>query len=534
MLIITLLVSIVLSIFSTAVMSYISMATPIGPWIALTLVLCAMLIFKIFGHKIATQESIALAVSAGSIGGILATACGFSFPTLYFLDPSLFNSWMAHPLFFSIVLSSLALVAGLFGMWIANVIEHKMIIEEKLAFPIGQLIHKMIAAHHNIRKACELMIGFVSTFLFCILQDGFYAFKGIIPKAIPLIPPTTFGVLRIPLVRLDIWPMLWAIGFVTGHVITLPLFVGAIAKIILVDPLNHLFFSTISSMEFILAFCSGMVLSGALFGLLDTPKSLWKAVNNIISNRKQRSMNARYNAITAVNILELGIVLLLLLTFFTYFGFSPLVQLYLIVVTFICTYQIAMIAGKIGLALLGRFATFVMVPAMLLFNINSVQIVFIATFVEICGGVATDILFGRKVAHLAHIAQRKIKAYQYLGLIVSCVCIGAFFWLLIHRFQLGSADLFAQRAQARQLLIHARHFDYYVLLLGLIFGFVLKYIKINPMLVLGGLLMPLNISLGLIVGGLCTLFTHNKEDYYPFWSGVYASNSIWMIIKALF
>ena len=92
MLIITIIVSIALSLFSTVVMSYISMATPIGPWIAPTLVLLATILFKVFLRNSTYSQNIALATAAGSVGGILATAFGFSFPTLYFLDPTLFNS----------------------------------------------------------------------------------------------------------------------------------------------------------------------------------------------------------------------------------------------------------------------------------------------------------------------------------------------------------------------------------------------------------------------------------------------------------
>lgn len=222
-----------------------------------------------------------------------------------------------------------------------------------------------------------------------------------------------------------------------------------------------------------------------------------------------------------------------LLIFLTYCGFSLSAQLYLVIFTFICTYQIALIAGQIGLAQLGRFATFVMVPAMFIFKITNVQTVFIATFVELSGGVAADILFGRKIAHLAHIPAAKIKAYQYLGLIVSALAIGGIFWLLIHRFTLGSPELFAYKAQSRQLLIDVKSFDYYILLIGMVFGVLLKYSKTNPMLVLGGLLMPLNISVGLIIGGFATRLVKDKQEWYPFWSGVFAANSVWMLVKAL-
>ncbi len=219
--------------------------------------------------------------------------------------------------------------------------------------------------------------------------------------------------------------------------------------------------------------------------------------------------------------------------FLRYFQFSFASILFLYVASFACVYQIAIIAGKIGLAPLGRFATFVMVPAMLFFQLNLIQIVFVATFVEICGGVAADILFGRKMARLGNIDRRTIALYQYAGLIVSSLVVGIVFWFLIHQFQLGSPELFAYKAKTRQLLIHAHQFNYLVLLLGAVFSFCLKYVKVNPTLVLGGLLMPINISLGLIFGGFLTFLVADREEWDPFWSGVFASNSIWMLIRAI-
>lgn len=526
--ILAILLSVVLSIFSTAVMSYISMATPIGPWIASTLVLIAMLVFKLFRQY--SSEKIALVTAAGSVGGILATALGFSFPTLYFLDTSLFNSWMANPYYFVAVLAAFSLAAGWFGFWIANVVEHKFIVEEALAFPIGQLTYKMIAAQQQVRKAWELLVGFVGTAVFCIVQDGIFAFKGVIPKTVALIKPTSISIFKIPLIPLDIWPLLWAIGFVTGHVIAVPLAVGALSKIVVLEPINHHFFANIPTIEFVLAFCSGMVLSGALQGLIDTPSLLYKGIKKLWAGQ---SSSRSLSGIKLPYIIEAVAVTACACAFLTYFGFSVIAQIYLLVFSFICTYQIALIAGQIGLAQLGRFATFVMVPAMFLFNLNFVQIVIIATFVEICGGVAADILFGRKMAHMAHISHNKVKAYQYLGLVVSALTAGVVFWLLINHFKLGSADLFAQRAQARQLLIDVKSFNYCVLLIGMVFGLILKFAKMNPMLVLGGLLMPLNISVGLMIGGFLTKLTKDKEEWYPFWSGVFASNSVWMLIKAM-
>jgi hypothetical protein len=104
---------------------------------------------------------------------------------------------------------------------------------------------------------------------------------------------------------------------------------------------------------------------------------------------------------------------------------------------------------------------------------------------------------------------------------------------LINHFGLGSSELFAYRAQSRQLLIQAQHFDYMVLAIGALFGMVLQKIHLNPMLVLGGLLMPFDITFGLVAGGFLAMVASDKEEWYPFWSGVFASNSLCMLLRAI-
>lgn len=523
------LVSIFLSIFSTTVMSYISMAAPIGPWIAPTLVLCASLLFSWVRSKESFTTTVALVTAAGSVGGIIATAFAFSFPAIYFLDSATFNRWLGNPWYFAQIMTGLSLAAGSFGIWIANLYEDDLIQVQQLPFPIGQLIYKMISAGNQVRKGIELVVGFVSATIISILQDGLF-FKGFVPKAITLLHARSLSVISIPLLRFDLWPMLWAIGFVTGHVIAIPLLVGAISKIIIIDPLNNVFFPSLNSMDFVLAFCSGMVLAGAALGFLFSPQALWNSLKKYVDKNNTAYNFSRYTK----NILIQGLITILIcMGYLSYFGFGSLPIALLLLASGICSYQLGEIAGKMGLAPLGRYATFVMVPAMLLFKLNAVQIIIIATFVEIAGGVTADILFSRKMARLAHISRNKIMWYQYLGLLASSLCIGVVFWLFISHLHLGSDTLFAYKAQSRALLVNAKQFNYFVLALGVLFGLFLKQIKMNPALVLGGLLMPLNLSLGLIVGGLLTLLTNNKEEYFPFWSGVFAANSIWMLIKAL-
>ena len=111
--------------------------------------------------------------------------------------------------------------------------------------------------------------------------------------------------------------------------------------------------------------------------------------------------------------------------------------------------------------------------------------------------------------------------------------MGGIFWLLINHFGLGTPELFAQKAKNRELLVAIKQFDWHILLMGFGYGYLLRRVHINPSLVLGGILMPINVSLGLVIGGLSTYLVQDKEEWYPFWSGVFASNSLWMLFRSI-
>ncbi len=569
MYLLTTLIAVLFSILSTAVISYVAMATPIGPWMEMTLVLLGTIIFKVFAQRVAVttqMRSLALATAAGGIGGAVATACAFSFPTLYFLDPALFNSWISSPFYFSAVLAALIIAAGTFGFLIAYYFEQRLLADSGMIFPIGQMVYNMISIQDQIKKAIQLALGAGSALIYGMIQT----FTALVPTRITLLPALHLSPFDIPLVttRTDMIPMFWAIGFTTGHVIALPLLVAVIARLALVDPIHVLFFKQLSHTDYILAFGAGMAVQGALLGLIDIPKILHKTVRPFFSrykesldtaacgdhslrrqgyegqgrtNKKPFMVSARrsFSEAWAYRTIHLktfhaALFLLIPIIFLTYYAFSFPAQLYLLAFTVICTYQLLIIAGKLGIAPLGRFATFVMIPGLVLFGFNAIQVTILATFVEIAGIVAVDTMFGQKVAQLASIEHSKMLWYQIIGLIISALSIGALFWILITHFGLGSPELIASRAQSRAVLIQAFNFDYVVMILGFIFSYSLKFIGVNPTLVFGGLLMGLDTSLLLIGGGLSTYLVKEKEEHYPFWSGIYAANSLWIFIKMLF
>ena len=366
------------------------------------------------------------------------------------------------------------------------------------------------------------------------MQASSWFKKTIVTSPLTLLSKTrVLNIVTIPALQFDLalMPMLWSIGFIAGHLITVPLLVGALARVFCTDIIHADYFSYLTNSEFLLAFCSGMVLFGAVMSLMVMPQKMWHFFTGSKTKKFTKTSFAKY--ITQLSILQVLSVFSIFHVVLLYFKFSLLAQLYIVFFSALCAYQIVVIAGKIGMAYLGRFATFIMVPGLFLFGLNALQVTVLAAFVQICGGVATEILFGLKTAQLADLNKKETKQFQIFGLLICSVTAAVVFWLLVTRFKLGSPQLFAQRGQSRALLVQAGNFDYYVLALGALFGYVLKRLKISPMLVLGGLLMSLPLTLGLVSGGLSTFLTKKKQKWEPLCSGMYAANSLWMVINAL-
>lgn len=521
----TCLAATVLSVFSTSVISYVALATPIGPWMGPTLALFVVVLFPFF---FSSKQEMFFAILAGSMGGIMATALSFSFPTLYFLDQSFFNQWLSTPFHFCTALTILAFVGSLLGFAVAYHSKKQLLETEQLAFPLGQLVFKLVDAGNSKEQKQQLFGGVLAAAGYALLQTKLFFGKQIIPNLITVWNKKTFSYFMFPALRFDltIMPMLLSVGFLAGHLFAVPLLVGTALNIFVAEPVN-LFFFQLPPEDFMFALCSGMVLSGAFAGILTFGGQIINAIKNIgFTNKNSKSLK-KY---VSVSWLLTGITTVVGLSFFK---FSFVAQMYSVVGTVLCAYQIARIAGKIGLALLGRFATFVMIPGLLLFGFDPLQITVISTLVELAGGVAAETLFGLKTAQLAHLDEDTVYWYQLFGVVVASITAAIVLYYLFITFQLGSSQLFAQRAQARALLVKAASFNYYVLALGIAVGMGLKKLKINPTLVLGGLLMPLSLSLSLIAGGLLSFMIKQKEQYEPLCSGMYATNALTVLLKIL-
>lgn len=537
------------TVFSTIILGYISIATMVGPWIAPTLVLLGHTILSLYrpkDPKMPATQSIAWMQAIGAGGGIIATGVGFALPMLYFLDAPAFNSLLESPLTFSVFLAVLCLIAGGLGLLLARCWQNKFIDDTSLPFPVSNLTNVVIFSPSKGSQAKQLLSGIMGTITLCALRDGIGKIGGILSKTYYLFP--SFLAKE---AAFSIWPSLWAIGFTVGTTITTPLLVGLLAKYIVIFPLsqhaNYLPFKLFDPMApetFAIAFCSGLVLCEIIFSL---PKYLKKWFKMAYSSTKQSTsigrrmvqfFTAKFSAPKTPTfswsfIIQTSITSLATYLFLSYFQFSLVSQLLLVIFTILATYSICQIGGKIGMVPFGRYSTFIVVPLLLLFKLTPLQATITCVFFDVCAATASDLLFDYKLGQINNLDSKRMYRYQWIGLIATTLVIGIFLWLLFTHLQLGSEGLFAQRSKAKALLLQSLYFDKYIVLLGIGFGWILKKCKVNPTMVFGGLIMPNSISIGIVLGSITSRLVPKPEQLQPLCAGALAAESLWILISII-
>lgn len=537
-------VGIIFSVFSTLILSYVSMATMVGPWIAPTLVLLGQMLISLSKRPSSqASQSVAIMQAIGAGGGIIATGIGFAFPMLYFLDESIFKSWLSSPGYFCSILCVLTIIAGGLGLWLGRLWAKPFIDEKKLPFPVSNLTNQVITSQTHTQQGKQLLHGIAGTFLICGLRDGIGRLGGVLAKTLYVFP-SFFG----KEIAFAIWPGLWSIGFTVGLSITLPLFVGMVCKYFVVFPLaQHALylpfrlFDPIAPETFTIAFCSGLVLCEIVFNIPGYIKTLiglfGKKQSSTIDLWTQKISGffskIQSHQLSTQHYLELSGLILLAISLLCYFRFNPIALILLLIFVAIATYSICEIGGKIGMVPFGRYSTFIVVPLLLMFSLDAVQATITCVFFNICAAASSDLLFDYKTADLAGIDRKKMYWYQWIGLIATSLCIGAILWLLFNHLGVGTEALFAQRGKAKALLLQSLNFNFKVVGLGIIFGWVLKRFKLNPTMVFGGLIMPNSVTFGLITGSLGTLLTKKPEKWQSLCAGVLAAESLWVLISIL-
>lgn len=534
---------------AAAILLYVSLTTGIGPWIAPTLVLGASVLMNLFrigsscANTSASSDSrerdfIVTTQAVGSVGGSIATALGFSLPTLAFLEPDLFAQHLATPLGFTFWVAGITFAAGLLGRSIASNVGPALLADHTVRFPVSEAIFQTIKSHTDAIQRRLLLLGLGISTLFTTLTEGVGTLKPLIARSYALFPSLLGHA-----VEFEIAPFFWSIGYLAGLKIALPLAAGMLSKYIVIAPLQG-YFSAMTEADLVMSFCTGVVVTQACGELVPNiykmAKNLWGTYCHAapetwgLSTPQQEEGGIARVGLSVVTFLkrcisfEHALPLSAVLVTLFWYDFSLLEGLVLIAATWFAVSSLVSFAVKTGLAPYGRFMTFVMIPMMVLFAPSYTNITLLCLFVAVAGAVACDLVMQWRVGQSAGISLPKISRAQLVGLVVSAVAVGFFFWLLSAKLGLGTGALVAHRGRSRALLLMSLSCHLVPAIAGGIYSLILSRLSINPMLAFGGLIMPNGITIGLFIGAIVGKYVGEGKRFYPICSGIFAGKALWV------
>ena len=528
------LVSTFFALLASIVLLYISISSGIGPWISPVIVLSTAALMRLFNQSTDNIDKYLAGMQAvGASVGLVAVAIAFTFPAYFFLEPAIFNSFIATFSVYSFgALTLFILVWSLVGVIVGHFFAQEILKDHELKVPVAELVKTTISASHEKKDFLKLLkggsIGAVLCSLRAFFQSAYFLRVG------------AFG----SLISSVIMPTIWAVGFLAGPAMALGLLLGICLKYAAFSPLYTLLSAqkmlNVSAEQYFVAISSGLVLVDLSWGILhfcikkikqslSTPFEISDVTENALKKRSWLSVffsNARFEYAAAVTLLSISGLWLYGIT-------SRLLILFVLATTFVSVYQMTLIAGQIGLVQFGRFATFVMLPTLVFFKITPYQAVLVSAVVCIIGAVAASMLFQYRLADELKMKRRTMYYLHVVASILGALFIAGAFYLLCCHLDLGSKAFFGFRGYARALLIKSFDFDLWSLGVGLASGFILKLINISPAMVLGGLLMPKELVLAFLVGAGLSYIVQDTKKYMQIASGVFAAEAIWIFIGIL-
>jgi len=534
------------AILASIVLLYISISSGIGPWVAPIIVLIVASLGRLFGAlKDDTGSRLVRIQAVGAHVGLLAVAIGFTVPTYFFVDRVGFMSLIIdQPVMTCLVLAAFIAGWSLLGTFLGQVFAEHFLQDTSLKIPVAQVVKTTINASEEKQEFRNLMRGVSAGGMLCIIREMLKSKLSTgLAHFIQFFSVRFVG--DVGSVFVDAFaPSIWAVGFIAGPAMASAFFIGMMSKFVVLKPLYSLLQSMhwghgLSLEQYLAAVSSGLVLTELFAGLISMAfggvfvlreRKVTQTLSDSLAMLGQKTKalcgNFQYEL--------LGASCCAGLLFFWGIGISSVgLLLYLVFAIGMSVYQMTLIAGNIGLVQFGRFATFVMLPALVFFNVTSIQAIIISTVVSVIGAAAANMLFQFRLADDFNIPRSTMYKIQLVSSVLGAVSIAVVFWLLCSHLTLGSIDFFAFRCQSRALLIQSFNFDMLSVGVGLVFGFVLRYLGVAPAMVLGGLLMQPGLVIAFVLGAGVSYLVKNPKEHMATASGVFAAEAVWIFVKIL-
>lgn len=497
------------SALSTSMMNYLVMQLPLGPWVGpLFVVVCMVCLIPIVSRKWFQDHAI-VTICAGSIGGMVGLGLGMTVPSFYFLYPGEFLIWLQHPIQFAGVISLLVLCAGAMAFLIAYVIKDHLIVDELLPFPMSKVVYDIVSVdrYSDMHRLMWTGIGISSVWNLMLIGCK--------------------TLMRVSMMSYHMIPMLLALGFVAGDLITVPIIIGLINRMFAIRVLR-IYFDHIHDKEFLILFCLGMLFVYMVHSAVTMLIQYFKNNDASLPTRLKLHMKNPYIVVLFMTVLGMSSAALHLL------GVGWYEQLLVFPLLCIIGFNIAKLVGEVGVVSIDGFVwCFLLILMYACTAVLPLNLLLVALFVSVCLGMVIDLTFSYKLAHLAGVAYRRILTYQLVGFSVAVVLSGIIMWYYAQSFDHESLKFLAFQAQDLDALINFGSFNYQLFLCGMAAGLLILLAGQRLLVVIGATLFAPTEGVCLIVAGLLTYFVADRKKYFPLCFGMYASHALWMMLWAI-
>lgn len=456
-----------LAIISTILLHYVALVTGYGPWIAPVWAYCLRIVLAYTG-RFCTQEKIHMIIAGGSIGGIIATACAFTLPALWFVDKRWVQTICSHAYIWAL-LFVLCVCLALVAFCIAYFFDQYLHITRQYDFPVRHMITNGL--HTNAQHVFVYIPGIICL---CMLWSaGFYIC--ITWLMCVVVGYYTLNSSAARLALLFAFCIKVSVDYITG---------GLQASVT-----HALYGYTLGLL------CAYLV--PTIISCITRAPELWRTVSRGLIPVERNSTRAYGHLIGAA--LLIGQICLLLNIFIPYGLFD---WLYVSGALMCTTYGLVVSMGLCGLAPLGKFATWAMVPYFFTHMHTASKALVVAWCVELVGGIAADLCTHWKIADVHYHRRVHIYYAQLIGILISCCTVVGMYWVYHHQFEMILHPAIAVRAQMRAALVAGFVYDWHFILAGICSGFALRRYTISLSLISILLLLPYSYMLSFTIGSV--------------------------------
>lgn len=495
------------SIFSTIMMSYLAMTTELGSWIApMFAVVCVVLMMPFFDAPWFKRGAVIMII-VSSVGGMIGICLGSSFPAFYFLQQTMFAQWQINWWQLVGIVSTFVLCAGFSAFAVSYIIKDTILSRPTALFPMAQLVNKVLFVQNQAFTQGLIIVG--------LMLAGTWNFMMYM----------MYSVVTVFLSQATMLPMLVSVGFVAGITIAPAVLIGLATRVLVLD-LMHEYLGAVGSVQmFLVTFALGMMI--AWFLQFVTKMLVLDVLKKIVS-LKFWTHDLHTLPLYIVMLVLFGSTMLLL----SVWTVPILAQWYVVGILLMLAWYVALIIAEIGVIEIDNYVLFVLLPLAYLTTISTTPSLAIVVFATLFLGLVVNALFSYKLAALAKVPFKIIFDYQIVACAISAFTAGFFFLWYSKSCNMGSLDLFFQKAQSLNAIILYGQYDYRIVIAGFLYGLLMQVFVREILVVIGAVIMDPAISCVLVVSGAFAYLVKNRERYYPLWFGVYVGHSLCLMLKA--